>query len=101
MFIGIMFILKRKAILSNYNFIQTDFIQWSNKRGINQNEAYEKITYIAKNVFILTTISLYIVIHAPFVEAINDFGNSPLDDPSHFALLWPKVRLQVIAKLLG
>lgn len=80
-------------MLSNYNLIQADFIQWSNKRGMNQNEAYEKIIDIVKSILIPITISLYITIFAPLAEAINDFGNSSLDDTSHFVLLWPKVRL--------
>lgn len=84
-------VVKKNLIISNYKFIQIDFIQWSHKRGANPNTSYEKCVQFVYTLAIPCAIIIILVYGGPFVAAINDLGVLPLDDQSHFVLFWPKV----------
>lgn len=89
--IFLVFILKNEAIMSNYNFIQTKFIHWSNKKSLHPNAVYKKNIETVKSLAIpLATLSLSIAF-GPLVSTINDIGKLPLDNRAHFVLFWPKV----------
>jgi len=89
--IFMIFIIKKEAIVSNYNFVQTVFIDWSNKRALHPNVAYNKNIETLKHLSILlATISLSIAF-GPLISAINDIGKLPLNYRTHFMLFWPKV----------
>jgi len=92
--IFMVFIIKKKTIVSNYNFIQTIFIQWSNKRALHPNKAYKENIKTIKSLSIpLAILSLSIAL-GPLVSAINDIGKLPLGHRAHFVLFWPKVSYQ-------
>ncbi|XP_027848734.2 uncharacterized protein LOC114128419 [Aphis gossypii] len=89
--IFLVFILKNEAIMSNYNFIQTKFIHWSNKKSLHPNAVYKKNIETVKSLAIpLATLSLSIAF-GPLVSTINDIGKLPLDNRAHFVLFWPKI----------
>jgi len=89
--IFLVFIFKKEAIMSNYNFIQTKFIHWSNKKSLHPNAVYKKNIETVKSLVIpLATLSLSIAF-GPLVSTINDIGKLPLDNRAHFVLFWPKV----------
>jgi len=89
--IFMVFIIKKEGIMSNYNCIQTKFIQWSNKRALDPNVAYKRNIKTVKSLAIpLATLSLSIAL-GPLLSTINDIGKLPLDHRAHFVLFWPKV----------
>jgi len=89
--IFMVFIIKKEAIMSNYNCIQTKFIQWSNKRALHPNVAYKRNIKTVKSISIpLAMLSLSIAF-GPLVSTINDIGKLPLDNRAHFVLFWPTV----------
>lgn len=84
---------KKQAILSNFNFIQTDFIKYSAKRKMDSNETYKKTERLFK-CSILPILVLYLsVACGPLLAAINDLGVLPLHDHSHFPIFWPRVSI--------
>eukprot|EP00102_Acyrthosiphon_pisum_P018798 XP_016656008.1 PREDICTED: odorant receptor 42a-like [Acyrthosiphon pisum] len=75
--------------MSNYNCIQTKFIQWSNKRALHSNAAYKRNIKTVKSLSIpLAILSLSIAL-GPLISTINDIGKLPLDNRAHFVLFWP------------
>jgi hypothetical protein len=89
--ICILFIKKNDAITSNYNLIRNDFIQWSEKRGVDPNETYKKNLRTVKYSMIPIIIVISCITLGPLFTAINDIGKLPLDSKPHFVLFWPKV----------
>lgn len=89
--IFVVFIIKKEAIMSNYNCIQTKFMQWSNKRALHPNAAYKKNIKTIKSLSIPLAILLLSIVFGPLVSAFNDIGKLPLDNRAHFVLFWPKV----------
>ena len=89
--IYMIFLIRKEAIVSNYNFIESKFIHWSNKRAMNPNAAYKKNTEALKSFIIPLAILLLSVVLGPLISAINDIGKLPLDHRAHFILFWPKV----------
>lgn len=92
-FILVVFLLKRRAITSNYKFIETDFRHWSIKKGTDQNHTYEnnlrKVKILTKP-FIVT---ICFIISGPLMSTLYDLGMKPIDHNSHFLLFWPKVSI--------
>ncbi|XP_060868321.1 odorant receptor 85b-like isoform X1 [Metopolophium dirhodum] len=89
--ICVVFIIKKEAIMSNYNCIQTKFIQWSNKRALHPNAAYKRNIKTVKSISIpLAMLSLSIAF-GPLISTINDMGKLPLDNRAHFILFWPTI----------
>ncbi|XP_029342311.1 uncharacterized protein LOC107882321 [Acyrthosiphon pisum] len=89
--IFVVFIIKKEAIMSNYNCIQTKFIQWSNKRALHSNAAYKRNIKTVKSLSIpLAILSLSIAL-GPLISTINDIGKLPLDNRAHFVLFWPTI----------
>jgi len=89
--IFLIFLWKKKEITSNYNDIQTDFIKWSKNRGINPNKAYDLSIQTLYRILIPCLTTMFLILSGPFLAAVIDKGNVPLDDRSHFPLFWPKV----------
>ncbi|KAL4121352.1 hypothetical protein QTP88_013881 [Uroleucon formosanum] len=77
--------------MSNYNCIQTKFMQWSNKRALHPNAAYKKNIKTIKSLSIPLAILLLSIVFGPLVSAFNDIGKLPLDNRAHFVLFWPKI----------
>lgn len=90
-FIYIVFLLKKDAVASNYKDVQTIFIQWSNKRGMNSNEAYRKCIKKVKSLIMPLMYLMCSISFGPLISALNDIGKRPLDSRSHFAMFWPSV----------
>jgi len=91
--IFLVFLIKKEAIASNYNFIQTIFIHWSNKRSLHPNVAYKKNIKTVKSLIIPLAILSLSIAFGPLVSTINDIGKLPLDYRTHFVLFWPTVSL--------
>ncbi|XP_025200899.1 odorant receptor 49b-like [Melanaphis sacchari] len=89
--IFLVFIIKKDAIVSNYNFIQTKFIHWSNKRLLHPNIAYKKNIRTVKRLIIPLVILSLSIAFGPLVSTINDIGKLPLNSRTHFVLFWPKI----------
>uniref|UniRef100_A0A2S2PJ41 Gustatory and odorant receptor 7 n=1 Tax=Schizaphis graminum TaxID=13262 RepID=A0A2S2PJ41_SCHGA len=89
--IFLVFLIKKEAIASNYNFIQTKFIHWSNKRSLHPNIAYKKNIKTVKSLIIPLAILSLSIVFGPLVSTINDIGKLPLDYRTHFVLFWPKI----------
>jgi len=89
--IFVVFVIRKKDIVSNYDCIQTDFIQWSNKRALCPNVANKKNIKTTKRLAIPLAILSLSIAFGPLVSAINDIGKLPLDNQAHFVLFWPKV----------
>jgi len=89
--IFVVFIIKKEAIMSNYNCIQTKFIQWSNKRALHPNAAYNRNIKTIKSLSIPLAILSLSIAFGPLVSTINDIGKLPLDNRAHFVLFWPTV----------
>lgn len=93
MLILIVFVLKKKAVFSNYKLIQTDFIEWSNKRRVNYNKPNGEIIIIAKRLIIPLIALISSISLGPLAGAIIATEKSSLGDRSNFFLLWPQVSL--------
>ncbi|XP_060843016.1 uncharacterized protein LOC132923183 isoform X2 [Rhopalosiphum padi] len=89
--IFLVFLIKKEAIASNYNFIQTIFIHWSNKRSLHPNVAYKKNIKTVKSLIIPLAILSLSIAFGPLVSTINDIGKLPLDYRTHFVLFWPTI----------
>lgn len=89
--IFLVFILKKEAIMSNYNCIQTKFIRWSKKKSLHPNSVYKKNIETVKSLTIPLAILSLSITFGPLVSTINDIGKLPLDNRAHFILFWPKV----------
>jgi len=89
--IFVVFIFKKEAIMSNYDCIQTKFIQWSNKRALHPNAAYKENIKTFKSLSIPLAILSLSIAFGPLVSTFNDIGKLPLDNRAHFVLFWPKV----------
>lgn len=90
-FVLIVFILNKEALFYNYQLIQIDFIQWTNKRGMNQNKPSRKISYLAKRLIIPIVTLISSISLGPLAGVINTTEKTSLGDRSNFFLLWPKV----------
>lgn len=89
----VILIWKKNAVASSYCFIETDFVQWSCRRGTNPDRAYKKCVQTFK-VYVTPCVLISIcVFFGPLLAAINDLGTVPLDDRSHFTMFWPKVSI--------
>lgn len=88
----IVFVFKKDAIFSNYQYIQTHFIEWSNKKRINLYQKNQQMLKYAKRVQFAAFFVYFSMVCGPIIEAFNDLGKIPLGDRSHFPLLWPRVR---------
>lgn len=88
----IVFLFKKDAIFSNYQYIQTHFVEWSNKRMINLYHKNRQMLKYAKRVQLAAFFVYFSMACGPVIEAFNDLGKIPLGDRSHFPLLWPRVR---------
>lgn len=84
-------VVKKKSVVSNYDHIQNDFIEWSHKRSANPDTSYENCVQFCYALAIPCAVIVSLVYSGPFLAAINDLGVLPLDDQSHFVLFWPKV----------
>lgn len=89
--IYIVFILKKNAIASNYNDVQTIFIQWSKRRGMNPDDAYRKSLQKVKSLIMPFIYLMCSISFGPLMSAIGDNGKMPLDSRSHFTMFWPSV----------
>lgn len=87
----IVIIWKKKAIASNYHYVETNFIHWSEKKHKNPNEAYGKSIETLYRIILPCLMIMGLTIFGPLIAVINDAGKVPLNDRSHFFLLWPKV----------
>lgn len=85
------FVLNRRAIASNFAYIQTYFIKWSLIRGIDPNSGYEKHIKSTKRVIVPALIVVAFILFGPLLATLNDLGNIPLSDRSHFPIFWPQV----------
>jgi len=86
-------LIKKQAIHSNYSCIQTDFIQYSIERGMDPNEMYTKVVQIIKILCVPTLVVTGIFNLGPLLTTINDLGELPLDDRSHWLMFWPDVSI--------
>lgn len=87
----IVFILKKDKIASNYYDVQTIFIQWSNRRGMDPNDAYRKSLQKVKSLMVPLISLMCSISFGPLISTINDIGKMPLDSRSHFTMFWPSV----------
>lgn len=90
--ISTVLILNKKSIVSTYDAIQTNFVQWSKIRGVDPNVAYEKSLKTFKNFMKFYPVIMCFISLGPFLSAIHDFEKIPLDSQTHFSLFWPKVK---------
>lgn len=97
-FILIVLFLKRKAIISNYKFIENEFVESSKRNKKNLNNAYEEIIRSFNRLIIPYGYGIIIssITFEPLISTIKDLGKLPLDHRSHFILFWPKVKMIVI-----
>ncbi|VVC30762.1 Hypothetical protein CINCED_3A010888 [Cinara cedri] len=65
-------------------------MQWSKKKQTNPNQAYEKVLKYFNDVKFGGLFVFCTIVIGPLIGALNDLGKIPLDDRSHFPLLWPK-----------
>lgn len=94
-FILTMLVLKNGKIFSNYNSMQTDFVQWSEKNGRNPNKAYWK-TFQTFKLFLIPCLLSWFTLLGPFFTAINNRKYVPLDDRSNFIMFLPKVSKTIL-----
>jgi len=87
----VVFKLKGRAILCNYNSIQRDFTYWSKKNGKDPDEIYRKNVQTAKYFVIIFIVCTNSITFGPLTSAIIDIDKSALDSRSHFILFLPKV----------
>jgi len=88
---SIVIISKKKGIVSTYNYIQTSFVKWSVKRGLNPNGAYTKNIRTIKYLGIVWTLAGCTIIFSPLISTIADLGELPLDHQTHWNTHWPIV----------
>lgn len=89
--IYIVILIKKDAILSNYNTLQTDFIQWSIKKGMNPNETQKKTILAIKDLLIPFLSITFSISFGPLISAINEIDKKPLGTRSNFPMFWPLV----------
>lgn len=83
--------LNKQSIVTTYSFIQTNFFNWSVKRGMDPNGAYKK--NIKKIKYFVTFWSFMgcTIMFSPLLSTIADLGELPLDHRSHWNTHWPMV----------
>jgi len=89
----VIIVIKKQAINSNYSFIQTDFIEYSMERQMDPNEIYNKVVHIIKILCVPTLFATAAFNLGPLLTTINDLGELPLDDRSHWLMFWPGVSI--------
>lgn len=93
----VVLLVKKDAIVSNYNIMQTDFIQWSIKNGsLDLNEIPKKNLQSIKDLLIPIISITFSISFGPLFSAINEFGKTPLGSRSHFPMIWPMVSQQLV-----
>lgn len=79
----IVIVFNKQSTVATYSFIQTNFFNWSVKRGMDPNGAYKKnIKKIKYFVTIWSFLGCTIIISS-ILSTIADLGEFPLDHPSH------------------
>lgn len=93
-----MFILKRKAIVLTYNGIQSTFTRLSEEKGFDPNIVYRKNIKAIQFIIGPTVFISFSIAFGPLLAAVNDLGELPLDERSHWPIFWPNVSRQYVFK---
>lgn len=87
----IIFVFKKRDIVSTYNCIQTNFVEWSLKRKMDPNKTYAKNIKVVQLLIVIFAVIVSLIAFSPLISAISDLDDSPLDTHSHWLMYWPKV----------
>lgn len=71
--------------------MQTDFIHWSVKKGMDPNEIPRKTKQIIKDLLIPMLTITFFISFGPMISAINEIDKKPLSSRSNFPMFWPMV----------
>lgn len=89
----IVFIFKKKAVVTTFDIMQTDFIEWSLKSRMDPNEMYEKNVRMVKRFVGIIIAATFFISFGPLITTIYDLGELPLSHQSHWPVNWPEVRI--------
>lgn len=87
----IIFVFKKRDIVSTYNCIQTNFVEWSLERKMDPNKTYAKTIRVVQLLIVIFAVIVSLIAFSPLISAISDLDDSPLDTHSHWLMYWPKV----------
>lgn len=87
----IVFIFKKRDITYTFDCVQTTFIEWSIKWGMDPNVTYVKNIRIFKTSLTLYVFINSLVVMSPIFSTISNLDDTPLDTRSHWIMYWPKV----------
>jgi len=92
--------LNKQSIETTYNCIQTSFVSWSLKKGMDPNGAYKMNIKIIKYFVTIWSFLGCTIMFSPLLSTVADLGKLPLDHQSHWNTHWPMVCIVFIISII-